>query len=502
MAATATSPRRVERISSDPIVISFDLLSNLAYMASLAAAELPREQILAKAGEQRQLKTSVIFEQVNLMAQRLGIEYTRALQLVATKAKASNIKSLLLRFASTIASGESEHVFIREESRIEAGRYANEYGRSVENLKKWTDAYAALLVSVTLIVVVALVSTLLGALEQSFILIIGFTMFAITSGGVYIILRTAPYEQITYDGDIGGPPDRVKARFFLRTLGPLGLMMGVVVGYAFGVGPGLIVFGVFLLPAGWYARQDDKKVRAIDPEIPTFIRSLGTISGATNATLSMSLNSLDLMSMGSLSPYIVRLRTRLLSQLPTRLSWERFKSETGNELLARSTEMLVDGVELGGNGEEIGEIASSYASSVAELRQMRQLTSSSFTFLVIPMHVAMTGLLLFILQIVATFDERLRVVSAELIGQAEQGATAALGANMSLDLFQAQNLTLISGMITMAILVMTAANALAPKFASGGNNLKIAATLSVTSIISGLNMLLVPSVAGSLLAAA
>ena len=501
MAATTSTPRRIEKVSSDNIVISFDLLSNLTYMASLAAAELPREKILQKVGEQRGLKTSVIFEQVNLLAQRLGIEYTRALQLVAAKTRAQSIKSLLLRFASTIASGESEHLFIRQETRVEGGRYANEYARSVENLKKWTDAYAAVLVSVTLIVVVALVSTLLGALEQSFILMMGVTMFAITSGGVYVILRTAPYEQITYDGATGGPPERARARFFLRTLGPLGLIAGIGAGFFFGVGYGLITFGVLLLPGGFYARLDDRKVRAIDSEVSTFVRSLGAISGATNATISAALNSLDLRAMGSLSPHIVRLRTRLLSQLPTRMSWERFKSETGNELLNRSTEMLLDGVEMGGNGEEVGQIASSYASSVAELRLMRGLTSSSFTFLVVPMHIAMTGLLLFILQIVATFEDQLREVSGDIVGQA-QSATAELSGTVGLGLFESQNLTLISGVITMAIVVMTVANALAPKVAAGGHNLKIVTYLSLTSITSGLNMLIVPAVAGSLLGSA
>ena len=466
-------------------------------MASLASADLPREKILDRVGQQSGLETSVVFEQTNLLAQRLGVEYTRALQLVAAKVRAHNIKSLLLRFASTIASGESEHVFIREESRLESGRYANEYSRSVENLKKWTDAYAALMVSVTLIVVVALVSTLLGALEQSFVLIVGASMFLIITGGVYLILRTSPYEQMTYDGETGGPTDRRKARFLFRTLAPLGFMMLVVLGFTIGLGWGLVVFGIFLLPAGWFARVDDKKIRAIDTEVTTFIRSLGAIAGATNSTLSNALSNLDLRSMGSLQPYIVRLRTRLNSQLPTKLSWDRFKSETGNELLARSVDMLLDATEAGGSAEEVGEIASSYSSSVAELREMRQLTSSSFTFLVFPLHVAMGGLLLFILQIVITFDTKLREVSSEL---GDSAASSSGGATLELDLFASQNLTLISGMITMAILTMTVANALAPKYAAGGHDLKIAFGLALTSIISGVNMIAIPALAGSLLA--
>ena len=347
MTSTASSPKRIEKVSSDNIVISFDLLSNLTYMASLAAAQLPREAILRRAGEQHALKTSVFFEQVHLLARRLGVEYTRALQMVARKAKASNIRSLLLRFSNTIATGESEQTFIREEARIEGNRYSNEYVRSVENLKKWTDAYAAMMVSVTLIVVVSLVSTLLGALDNSFILIVVGAMFMITSGGVYIILRTAPYEQTTYDGETNGPPDRARARFLIRTLGFIGLMLAMVIGLVYGIGPALVCFAIFLFPAGFMARRDDKKVTAIDKEVASFVRSLGTIAGAKGTTLSSALNSLDIAPLESLQPHLLRLRTRLASQLPGRLSWERFKTDTGNELLRRSTDMLVDGVEMG-----------------------------------------------------------------------------------------------------------------------------------------------------------
>ena len=499
MTSTTSSRKRIEKVSSDNIVISFDLLSNLTYMASLSAAKVPREQILQKVGEQKALQTSVVFEQVYLLAQRLGVEYTRALQLVADKARAKNIKSLLLRFASSIASGESEHVFIREETRIEGGRYANEYENSLENLKKWTDAFAAMLVSVTLIVVVGLVSTLLGALGSSFIVIIGITMFIITSGGVYVILRSAPYEQTTYDGNTNGPPDRATARFFLRTLGPMGLLTALLTAILFGVGPALIVMGVFLFPIGFYANRDAKKIAAMDQEVPTFIRSLGTISGTTTSTLSTAMGNLDLESMGTMGPHILRLRTRLRAELPPDVTWERFKTETGNELLRRSTEMLVDGVEMGANGEEVGEIASSYASSVTELRQKRQIVSSSFSFLVIPMHTAMTGLLLFILSIVITFDEKLAEVSSGFGGGVSGSATTAASVP-GMDIFQSQDLTLITAMITMVILVLTVANAMAPKFAAGGHNLKIAATLGVTCAISGINMVLVPRVANSLLA--
>ena len=501
MAAKDPSTKRIKRVSSDNIVISFDLLSNLTYMGVLAAAQLPRDAIIRAAGKLSFLKTAVFFEQVSLLAQRLGIEYVRALQMVAEKARAPNVKGLLLRFSNTIASGESEHAFIREEARIEGGRYANEYSRSVENLKKWTDAYAAMMVSVTLIVIVALVSTLLGSLDQRFVVIVGVTMVLIACGGVYLILRTAPYEQITYDGEGEGPPDRARAKFLLRTLVPIAAVAASFIVLTQGLAPALVVIGLALFPVGYLARRDDRKVRKIDEEVATFTRSLGAVAGATGSTLSSALNNINPASLGTLRPYVERLRTRLSHQMSNALSWQRFKEETGNELLRRSSDMLVDGVELGADAEECGEIASGYATRVAELREMRALTANSFGFLIIPLHAAMSGLMLFILQIIIIFNAQLTEVTADIIGT-PGGEAAISGVPPGMNIFASQNLTLISSMITIVILVLTVSNALASKFASGGNNLKIASTLSITCLISGGNMLLIPPVASRLLGGA
>ena len=327
-------------------------------------------------------------------------------------------------------------------------------------------------------------------------LIIGAVMFLIPAGGVYVILRSAPYEQITYEGESLGPPDRRTARTLLRTLGLIGVMAGLLAAYLFGVGEGLLIFGLFILPAGYFATRDDGKVTAIDKEVATFIRALGNIAGATGTTLASALRKLDLESMGSLAPDVVRLRDRLGSELPTELCWERFKEETGSELLKRSTEMLVDGVEAGGRAEEIGDIAATYASTVSELRETRRLTSSSFSFLVIPMHAAMTGLLLFILEIISSFNSRLSDAALGLTDISAE-ATVALNRSGGLSMFEAQDLTLISAMIAMVVVTLTVSNALASKAAAGGNNLKIPFSLGIMSVISGATMIMVPKIANS-----
>ena len=179
MNSIQSSPKRIEKVSSDNVVVGYDLLSNLTYMSVLSIGGLPRDRLLDNTGKQV-LKTSIFFEYIHVLATRVGMEYSEAFRLVAERARATSVKSLLLRFAAALGSGESERDFIEQETKLEGQRYGNQYNRSIENLRKWTDAYAAILVSVSLIMVVSLVSTLLGSLDVTFVMLMALMLFSIT----------------------------------------------------------------------------------------------------------------------------------------------------------------------------------------------------------------------------------------------------------------------------------------------------------------------------------
>ena len=189
------SKKTAEKVSSDNAAINFDLYSNLTYMAAISVGEPSRDLMMAKALEQ-DFKTGIFFRQVYVMSKRMGFDYSRAFRLVSKKARAISIKNLLLRFAGAIKSGVSEVDFLLEEAKVEAEEYNNSYHRALETLTKWADAYAALLVSVTLVVVVAMISTMLSTLGTSFLLMLTFAMVFVTAFGVYIIFRTAPSEDL------------------------------------------------------------------------------------------------------------------------------------------------------------------------------------------------------------------------------------------------------------------------------------------------------------------
>ena len=515
---TKSSPRLIEKVSSDNAVIGYDLLSILTYMSVLVCGGMGREQILTNCSRQK-LKTAIIFEYIYSMAKYMGVEYTHAFQIVSEKARASRIKSILLRFASAISSGESEAEFIDQETRAESNRYMNEYDNSVENLKKWTDAYAAILVSVTLIMVVSLVSTMMGNLGEKFIVLMGLVLFSITTIGVYVIYKVAPTENTTYTTGDGMPIHRRMARLSLLALAPVGLVSGMLLASRFDFLIGSAIFfvcvGVSLLPAAVFAWLDDARITRLDDMFPMFVRSLGNVAGAANINLIGALARIDTRSMGHLEPQIINLRLRLDANLPSDQCWEAFRKETGSDLVNRGSHMLIDGVTFGGKADVVGDISSKFAQGIVQLRAKRRLTSATFSFLTLPLHATMVFVLVFVLQIVATFNTELSdAYSATGYGSPESVDSIAtnleipdqLGVPESGDLaggigfFAVQDLTLVTYTVVMVVLTLTVANSLAPMFASGGSGLKFATFLSPMCLLSGLILGAVPIITPAIFA--
>ena len=112
---TTSSQKPIEKVSSDDQVVGYDLFSSVTYMSILSKGGINRDRMLEYCSRQR-YKTAVFFEYIRTMARGMGVEYTVAFQEVANKAKAGSIKSLLLRFSSSISSGGSEAEFIVEEA--------------------------------------------------------------------------------------------------------------------------------------------------------------------------------------------------------------------------------------------------------------------------------------------------------------------------------------------------------------------------------------------------
>lgn len=510
MISTASSPKPSEKASSRPAgtetangasklfgridldkllsrkALEFDLLSQLTHMSAVATSGMQRAQLFeGTAG--LSYSTSKFFRQVHLVAQRLNYDYSRACELVAETVQEESVRNLLLHFATALSAGEQEEQFLQREAALQREVYGKGYERKVESLQKWSDAYVALMVSATLVVVISLVSMMIYPFSPMAIVGLAGLMVCVTFIGGWLIFTIAPVEVKTHSLKIRSP-EQDRAGSLAKLLIPLAAVAGLGVGWLFGLGFGLILAGVLVAPVGFVALMDDWKIDARDRDIAAFVRAMGGVMGSAGITVTEGLTRLNRRALGSLEPLVRRLYLRLKNGISPDLSWLRLASESGSEVVTRSVRVFWDGVRMGGDTEKVSTLASEFALKIYLLRANRKLVSTTFSFVVVPLHVVLMAIMLFVTEVVKIFGAQLALVQEQSL----QGGVAAEAGVSNVLLYQSPALGFMSVFVGTVAIMLTAANSFAPYAASGGHRLKLCLYAAVMMALSGIALLVVP----------
>ncbi len=480
-----------KKTSSESDHLEFDLLYQLTHLSAIAVSGIPRVELFYRAS-QLPCSTAKYFREIDRMARTMNYEYAEACRIVGESAKQREVRSLLLRLSSALASGEAEVDFLSQEAQIQAEVYGNDYERKLETLRKWTDSYIALMVSVALIIVVAAISMVIYSVGTGFVTGMVAVMVLVSALGCYVLYRTAPQEAKVLIGPQGAESQRLPRRMFV-TLMPAAFVTSAVL-FVFGISFGWIavVMGVFFMPIGVVSWWFDRSVDMKDNDISAFLRVLGATSSAIGTTPVEALGRMDLRSHNSLAPAAERLRRMLRSRIAPELCWERFVSETGSELIHRGVEIFTAGTSYGGDPGEVGARAAVLTMKVNFLRAKRALVSSTFGWLSLAMHITIVFLMVFIIEIVDGF--RYMVQDASLTNVAEGGGIA-VDAALS---FNFENIVFLRQLILPVVIILSLINALAPKVTEGGYGHKLFLYLGLTLIATGGSMEGAPWLAGKI----
>ena len=334
----------------------FDLLTVLTYLGSVSTANLGREQIFESAARLG-YDPSPYFAQVVNLVQSLGYDYSHACHVVSKGAKDQVMRQFLLRFGNSMASGEPEVVFLEREAQVLMEDYTNEYERAIESLKKWTDAFVALMVSCNLIVLVSLISNMIYNLGSLFMLMVEAVALIAAAMGAYLIYRIAPYDPVVHNLPVRSE-EQDRMSLFARILFPVSALAGVRDLFRDGQHRHSACGGpAFSCSRSACSRSSlERKIDARDRDIADFLRALGGVTAARGSTVIDSLNHIDQRAIGSLEPELQRLMTRVSCGLSTGRAWYRFMADTGSELVHRVVRAFWDGNDWGGQPERIGGV--------------------------------------------------------------------------------------------------------------------------------------------------
>lgn len=464
-------------------VISFDLFYQLTYMSAIAMSGISRTRVFMMGGDLGR-DPSAYFSRVHLLSQKLGYDYARACAMVGLSIKSDEMVSLLLRLSTALSSGQPEREFLAEEALVQGKSYEKEYERDLSSLTKWTDAYAAVTVSSTLIVIINMTSSLIYPLSTA--MLIGLVLTAaVTSGATaWILSRAAPKEVLDLFSPEGPRTQRLSLKLVyylvpgVFILCPPLLLWGMDIGWVTLLAASILMpLGVVSLLAG---REIDKKDREFGP----FLRSLGAMAVSTGTTIAEALTRIDLSSFPTLEADLTRLRSRLAAAIEPEVCWHKFGMETGSKLISETVKIFNDSVKLGADPDTIGFLAADFSSRTIMLRAKRKVTASTFTWLTVVMHGAVSLLLVLMFEIIHNFVILLDEASASLNSDA-------LGTFAStMPTFSTPQVELFRGMTVTMLLLQAVINGSAISSTDGGHKLKLAFYLSIMLAMSGVALLL------------
>ena len=480
-----------------PEISGYDLFYQLTYMSAIAGGGITRYKLFELASKLPPAPAKY-FADIQELHETLRYNYADACRTVGEPIPSVKLRSLLLRFSDTLTSGEPEEVFLTQEAKVQGEVYENEYERDVSALTKWTDAYASITISSSLIIIINLVSTMIYKMGTGLMMGLMFIAIATSVLGAWILSRAAPKEIRALFTPKEGPRYQRLARQLAKILPPIALVACALLALLkVDLGWILIVASLIVLPLGIVSNMGDKRINDKDMEIGPFLRSLGSMASTTSTTTTDALNRIDLAPFPALRPDAERLRRRLNAGIFTGLCWQKFRLEMGSKLAYETVGIFRDAVDLGADPGEAGRLCSFFAEKTIMLRAKRVVTTGIFTWLTVVMHGTVGGLMIIIMEVIDSFLAVL--ASAMPAGQEGIGAMQTMAASIPLLSFSAPDIQLLHAMTIGMVLLLTIINAFAIMSADGGHILKISFYLSILMFVTGLGFIFLPPMIGGLM---
>jgi len=480
-----------------------DMLFMATYMCAITTARATRPEIFAYTALRKEYATAKYIAKVEFFVKRWNYSYVEALTAVAERTKNKLLASMLNRYSNSIESGVPDEDFLNRELATVRSVYRNNYEQGLEMLKKWGDAYIAMLFSGALVGIIIMVSVALftpdnvqSTLMLSYMIVISTSLF-----GIITMYTSVPSDEKIHDLPVGSKEQMIIKRLERRIIPVIIIVTVIFIGIsASGLikdvyGLVMLLIGLMLLPLGIIGYLDDSNIIQRDADFTSFIRSIGAVMGGKGTTMGHALAEIDRKSLVVLEPLINGVFSKLNLGLDENASWEKFIGESGSNLIYKYLNIFRDSCELGGAPDTIGEIAGSSMLEQVLLREKRNSVAMGFVVLIIPMHTMMIAIFLFLFHILLTMSKAIAGVMEHLnaMGEGTQaaqtvGGSMVSGINMFVSFPEAEMTLYIIIMLT----IITVANIFAGKIVMGGGRYIFYFFASVLSIMTGLVYIVAP----------
>jgi flagellar protein FlaJ len=491
---------RISQVTEDR-KMGADLLFLNTYMASLAIANASRPEIFAYASNRKEYISAKYITKVDMYVKKWNYSYSEALGIVADRTHNIILKSMLNRYANAIDSGVPDDDFLKNELSTVRSVYRSQVEQGLEMLKKWGDAYIAMLLSGTVICVTIMISIAIyspqgldATLNMAYAIVLTICVF-----GNLLMYTSVPDDPKSHGLTERTSKEQQTIHAMERIIVPLTLG-AVIVMTLVGINAGLIFMlaGILMAPLGIIGFIDDSNITLRDNDFSTFIRSLGAIMGGQGTTAVHALATIDKKSLTALEPLVNSVYSQMNLGLDNKQIWDKFIGESGSNLIYKYLNIYLDTVIMGGPPEPIGTVVGSSVLEQTLLREKKDMHARSFIVLLAPMHMAMVGIFVVLFRIMLTLTgsvsammEKFAATTAASGGASAGGVSAgsALGGMSMFTNFPEKEM---GNFVVISLMIITISNIIAARIVGGGDRYMYYFYAALFCTLTGLILLIAP----------
>jgi archaeal flagellar protein FlaJ len=478
-----------------------DLLFLNTYMASLAIANASRPEIFAYAANRKEYISAKYIAKVDMYVKKWNYSYSEALGIVAERTNNIILKSMLNRYANAIDSGVPDDDFLKNELSTVRSVYRSQIEQGLEMLKKWGDAYIAMLLSGTVIAVTIMISIAIyspqgleSTLNMAYAIILVICVF-----GNLLMYTSVPDDPKSHGLMDRASKEQQTIHAMERIIVPLALG-AIIIMTLIGINAGLIfmLVGILMAPLGIIGFIDDSNITLRDNDFSTFIRSLGAIMGGQGTTAVHALATIDKKSLTTLEPLVNSVYSQMNLGLDNKQIWDKFIGDSGSNLIYKYLNIYLDTIIMGGPPEPIGTVVGSSVLEQTLLREKKDMHARSFIVLLAPMHMAMVGIFVVLFRIMLTLTGSVSsmmekfAATAAISGGSSAGGVSAGSALGGMSMFTNFPEREMGNFVVIILAIITISNIIAARIVGGGDRYMFYFYTALFCTLTGLILLIAP----------
>ncbi len=309
------------------------------------------------------------------------VNFPSACRFIGKRTPSIIFSDFLDRMAHAVQAGEDFEKFVISEQEVVMNDFMTMYKDALKSIDMIKEMFVSMSMSLIMLVSFAIILPIITGTDATIMLAGAILLFLGTELSLLLYARSrVPTDRIWHTLEIETTADqRIKWSMPISLMFCI-LLTGILIAYT--SLPTTIMFAVSLTPllfTGLIARTEENKIKRYDNNFGAFIRSLGGAAGSRSGLIMESLKELLTHDFGPLSENIMNLYKRLKTRLNTKRSWEHFAAGAGSNLIERFATMFVEGTNVGGKPNVIGDIIGKNFMHILSMRKLRYSSASSLT---------------------------------------------------------------------------------------------------------------------------